>query len=306
MATANVVRINGFNPLSEDLNAAIESFLNCRRSMNCSPSTRPIDVTPQMVREFLTDEMDTKSASTACHSYVALSAFFSFLVDEGFLENNPTAGVSKVRCRKRLIETLTDHGDFAPDTAIGIVFSSALGVSFLLLSIIPGPKTEALSLLWGSVLTVTSGSLYLLAAVAVGAILLIGLFFKEIQTVIFNRELAKSLGLPATYVFYGILILSGLTTTASLNAIGGLLVFSLIVNPAAAAYDRVMCNAVFPHFNDKGAVLSRISRMLKPDGLIVISHPTGWEAVNEIHREAGSVVTEDRAPDVGKREIYGR
>lgn len=131
---------------------------------------------------------------------------------------------------------LADHGDFAPDTAIGIVFSSALGVSFLLLSIIPGPKTEALSLLWGSVLTVTTGSLYLLAAVALGAMILIALFFKEIQTVIFNRELARSLGLPATWVFYGILVLSGLTTTASLNAIGGLLVFSLIVNPAAAAY----------------------------------------------------------------------
>lgn len=131
---------------------------------------------------------------------------------------------------------LADRGEFAPDTAIGIVFSSALGVSFLLLSMIPGPKTEALSLLWGSVLTVTTGSLYLLAAVAVGAVLLVGLFFKEIQTVIFNRELAGSLGLPATCVFYGILILSGLTTTASLNAIGGLLVFSLIVNPAAAAY----------------------------------------------------------------------
>lgn len=131
---------------------------------------------------------------------------------------------------------IADRGDFAPDTAIGIVFSSAMGVSFLLLSIIPGPKTEALSLLWGSVLTVNTASLYLLASVAIGAALLIGLFFKEIQTVIFNRELAKSLGLPATCVFYGILILSGLTTTASLNAIGGLLVFSLIVNPAAAAY----------------------------------------------------------------------
>ena len=131
---------------------------------------------------------------------------------------------------------LADRGDFAPDTAIGIVFSSALGVSFLLLSIIPGPKTEALSLLWGSVLTVTAGSLYLLAAVAAAATLMISLFFKEIQTVIFNRELARSLGLPATWVFYGILVLSGLTTTASLSAIGGLLVFSLIVNPAAAAY----------------------------------------------------------------------
>ena len=131
---------------------------------------------------------------------------------------------------------LADRGDFSPDTAIGIVFSSAMGVSFLLLSIIPGPKTEALSLLWGSVLTVTTESLRLLATVAAGSVLLISMFFKEIQTVIFNRELAKTLGLPSTWVFYGILILSGLTTTASLGAIGGLLVFSLIVNPAAAAY----------------------------------------------------------------------
>ncbi len=131
---------------------------------------------------------------------------------------------------------LADRGDFAPDTAIGIVFSSAMGVSFLLLSVLPGPKTEALGLLWGSVLTVTTDNLYLLASIAIVAVLLISLFFKEIQTVIFNRELAKSLGMPATCIFYGILILSGLTTTASLNAIGGLLVFSMIVNPAAAAY----------------------------------------------------------------------
>ena len=89
---------------------------------------------------------------------------------------------------------LADRGDFAPDTAIGIVFSSALGVSFLLLSIIPGPKTEALSLLWGSVLTVTAGSLYLLAAVAIGAMLIIGLFFKEIQTVIFNQRTCQIAG----------------------------------------------------------------------------------------------------------------
>lgn len=131
---------------------------------------------------------------------------------------------------------LADRADFSPDTAIGIVFSSALGVSFLLLAMIPGPKTEALGLLWGSVLTVSSASLYLLAGVAAAVTLLAFALFKEIQTVVFSRELARSLGLPATAVFYGILVMSGLTTTASLNAIGGLLVFSLIVNPAAAAY----------------------------------------------------------------------
>ncbi len=66
------------------------------------------------------------------------------------------------------------------------------------------------------------------------------------------------------------------------------------------SYDRVICNAVFPHFTSKAATLSRIHRMLKPGGLIVISHPTGREAVNKIHREAGLVVAEDRVPNAQK------
>lgn len=62
------------------------------------------------------------------------------------------------------------------------------------------------------------------------------------------------------------------------------------------SYDRVICNAVFPHFTDKSAALARILRMLRPGGLIVISHPAGREAVNKIHRDTGSVVGKDRVP----------
>jgi len=43
-------------------------------------------------------------------------------------------------------------------------------------------------------------------------------------------------GLPATAILYAILFLTGATITVSLNSIGGLLIFSLILNPAAAAY----------------------------------------------------------------------
>jgi manganese/iron transport system permease protein len=52
----------------------------------------------------------------------------------------------------------------------------------------------------------------------------------------FNRDMAVSVGIPATLIFYGILFLTGTTITASLRSIGGLLIFSLILNPAAAAY----------------------------------------------------------------------
>jgi len=73
-------------------------------------------------------------------------------------------------------------------------------------------------------------------------------------------------------------------------------------NITGRLYDRVMCNAVFPHFSNKSLVLQRISRMLKPGGMIVISHPIGREAVNKVHSEAGSVVTDDIVPDATKME----
>ena len=44
------------------------------------------------------------------------------------------------------------------------------------------------------------------------------------------------MGLPATIILYGVLFLTCATITASLRSIGGLLIFSLILNPAAAAY----------------------------------------------------------------------
>lgn len=69
------------------------------------------------------------------------------------------------------------------------------------------------------------------------------------------------------------------------------------------SYDRVICNSVFPHFENKDMVLSRIRKMLKPGGMIVISHPIGREAVNRIHRDAGSVVVDDRVPSAGKMHL---
>lgn len=63
-----------------------------------------------------------------------------------------------------------------------------------------------------------------------------------------------------------------------------------------SSYQRVMCNAVFPHFSDKIAVLANALRALEPGGMLVISHPKGRDAVNRIHREAGEAVAEDRVP----------
>mgnify|MGYP003873060455 FL=1 len=131
---------------------------------------------------------------------------------------------------------LADRGEFGPDTPIGIVFSLTLGLAFLFMGLLPGPRAEALDLLWGSILTVSRAEVALLAGMALAVALLVILFFKEIQAVIFHRELARAVGMPAQAIHYGLLIAVGLVITVSLPSIGGLLVFTLVLNPAAAAY----------------------------------------------------------------------
>ncbi len=62
------------------------------------------------------------------------------------------------------------------------------------------------------------------------------------------------------------------------------------------AFDRVICNAAFPHFGDRRGALGEMARVLGPGGVLVISHPIGRAAVNARHREAGGAVGEDRVP----------
>ncbi len=135
-----------------------------------------------------------------------------------------------------VVGPLADRGELSPETSVGVIFSLMLGLAFLFMGLMPGTKSGALELLWGSILTNTRGDVILLAIVAILVVGLIIAFYKEIQATIFNRGMALSVGIPATAVLYGILFLTGATITASLRSIGGILIFSLILNPAAAAY----------------------------------------------------------------------
>ena len=135
-----------------------------------------------------------------------------------------------------VIGPLADRGALSPEVSLGVIFSLMLGIAFLFMALMPGTKSGALELLWGSILTNTRSDIILLAVVAVVVVGLVFIFFKEIQATIFHRGIALSVGLPATLILYGVLFLTGATVTTSLRSIGGLLIFSLILNPAAAAY----------------------------------------------------------------------
>jgi manganese/iron transport system permease protein len=135
-----------------------------------------------------------------------------------------------------IIGPVADRGELNPDTSIGIIFSLMLGLAFLFMGLMHGARTEALNLFWGSILTVTQQDIIFLAVITGVIAGLVAVFYKEIQAVICHREVALAVGIPATVIFYGLLFSTGVTITASLQSIGGLLIYCLILNPAAAAY----------------------------------------------------------------------
>lgn len=156
----------------------------------------------------------------------------------GVLFGLPPLAVSFLFCclSAGLVGPLADKGKFKPDTALAIIFSLMLGLTFLFLNMLSGPKSEALNFIWGSILTVSRGDLWVMLLTFVLVCGFIIFFFKELQTIIFSRQIAAALGIPAKGIYYATLFLIGITINSFFTSIGGMLIFSLIVNPAAAAY----------------------------------------------------------------------
>lgn len=135
-----------------------------------------------------------------------------------------------------LIGPMAERADLEPNVSLGIIFSVVLGFAFLAIGLMRGPRAEALNLIWGSILLVSSRDLALMAVAAVAVLFFLGLFYKEVHAVLYNREIARAVGIPERALFFAMLVLCGLSVTANLSTIGGLLIFSLIVNPPSAAY----------------------------------------------------------------------
>src|SRR5690606_15000611 len=58
---------------------------------------------------------------------------------------------------------------------------------------------------------------------------------RELQAVLYHRELATALGVPARLVWYGILGLTGAAVAVAIRLVGALLVDALLLLPAMAA-----------------------------------------------------------------------
>ncbi len=146
-----------------------------------------------------------------------------------------------------LASVVTRWGRVPEDASLGVVFSSFFAIGVILMTWAARQvDLDANCVLYGQLElvaldTVTVGGIAipramgLLLAVLVVNLLAIGVFYKELKIVCFDPALATAMGLSAAIVHYGLMVLVASTSVASFEAVGSILVVTMLVAPGAAA-----------------------------------------------------------------------
>ncbi len=127
-------------------------------------------------------------------------------------------------------------GGIKQDTAIGVIFTGMFALGIALISTVRSYTVDLTHFLFGDVLGVSNGDLWLIAIFGAIVILTILAFYKEFLVLSFDPVLAQTLRLPTTFLTYLLLILIAITIVLSLQTVGIALMSAMLVTPAASAY----------------------------------------------------------------------
>lgn len=131
---------------------------------------------------------------------------------------------------------LHEKGKMKLDTSIGILYASTMALAILFIGLMKTYNAEIYGYLFGSILSVTPADLWIISGIGILILTTVFVFFKEFHFITFDREMAEAAGIPARVMFFLLISLIALTVVVSLKSVGALLVFAMILIPAATAY----------------------------------------------------------------------
>lgn len=133
------------------------------------------------------------------------------------------------------VEWLGKRRDMREDSAIAVFWTLGMALGIIFTFLAPGFTPDLSAYLFGNVLTITGGDLIFLSVVTLALLLFFGSMLNAIICVAFDREFARSQGLPVTLIEYTLMLFIALTIVACLRMIGIVLVISLLTLPQMTA-----------------------------------------------------------------------
>lgn len=147
-----------------------------------------------------------------------------------------------------LVQVLSGKGVQA-DAAIGVVFTSLFAIGVILLSVFAGNihldvdhalMGEITFIPWDTMewngMDLGPKAVWLLSFVFIINLLIIIFFYKEFKISSFDPEMAVAIGIPVLFIHYLQMGMLSITTVASFDSVGAILVVAMLIVPASTAY----------------------------------------------------------------------
>jgi len=121
------------------------------------------------------------------------------------------------------------------DVQIGTVLAFMLGLGVLFISLYTGYATEAYSILFGEILGISEIDVLVTAIASIVILCVVAIVFRPLLFASLDEDVAEAKGLPLHLLGIVFMLLVALATSIAVQVVGVLLIFSLMVTPAAIA-----------------------------------------------------------------------
>jgi zinc transport system permease protein len=134
------------------------------------------------------------------------------------------------------IERLRARGALSGDASLAVFLSGGLALAVVLIGLGRGFNVDLFAILFGSILTVSTTDLYLIAGLGVVVAVTIGALYPRLLAVTLNEDLARTSGVPVAALNLVVTVLTALTTVIAMRMVGVLLVSAMIVIPTLSGF----------------------------------------------------------------------
>lgn len=134
-----------------------------------------------------------------------------------------------------LITRVSEKTKLNSDVSIGIIFTAFFAFGIILLQQ-ASTAIDLKEILFGNVITVSLSNMILTVIIGLIVFVIILIFFKAFLITSFDPVVSRAFGLNVKFYNYLFMLLLTLTTVASLQTVGSILVVSMLITPAATAY----------------------------------------------------------------------
>ncbi|MDO8671842.1 MAG: metal ABC transporter permease [Dehalococcoidia bacterium] len=121
------------------------------------------------------------------------------------------------------------------DVTIGIILAFALGMGAFFLSIYTRYATQAYSILFGTILGVSVTDVIMTLILGLVVLAAIAIMFRPLTFASVDPEVAVARGLPVNFISTIFMVVLAIAVAEATQVVGVLLVFTLLVAPAATA-----------------------------------------------------------------------